>query len=203
MPSQSYFNQLFTLYAPLYPWVSRLFKHSRKKQIDSIVHHSKSESLRVLLVGGGDGVDIPYFPQTTQIVYLDASKGMVSKAKRKYGKRSHITFVHEDINVFQEVQKFDAVCLHFCLSVTSNPESMLKKAVASMKLNGLLSIMDTSNNKLNKSNRWVNALTKWSMFDLNTNIDHLIERAELNVQLMEKNVLSELRLFNAFLYKRI
>ena len=154
-------------------------------------------------LAGGDGVDIPYFPKNAQIVYLDAAKGMVNKAKRKFGKRPKITFIHEDINQYKEETKFDAVCLHFCLSVTSNPESMLKNAADLIKESGVLSIIDASDNKLKKTNRWVNTFTKWSMFDLNTNIERLIDRTELNLQLVEKNVLSEVKLFNSFIYKRI
>ena len=82
-------------------------------------------------------------------------------------------------------------------------ESMLKNAADLIKESGVLSIIDASDNKLKKTNRWVNTFTKWSMFDLNTNIERLIDRTELNLQLVEKNVLSEVKLFNSFIYKRI
>jgi len=80
---------------------------------------------------------------------------------------------------------------------------MLKNAADLIKESGVLSIIDASDNKLKKTNRWVNTFTKWSMFDLNTNIERLIDRTELNLQLVEKNVLSEVKLFNSFIYKRI
>lgn len=158
--------------------------------------------MRVLLIGGGDGVDVPYFPETTEIVYLDAAKGMVKRAKRSYGKRQGIAFINENIIHYQTEKKFDAVCLHFCLSVTEKPLEMLQKACDLVKGNGVLSVLDVSKVRLNASNRWINMLTKRSMFDLTMDMEKLVKQLNIKLSLIEEDSLSELKYFRSYLYKK-
>ena len=166
------------------------------EKVNSIIHTASMKSMRVLLIGGGDGVDVPYFPETTEIVYLDAAKGMVKRAKKSYGKRQGIAFINEN------EKEFDAVCLHFCLSVTEKPLEMLQKACDLIKGNGVLSILDVSKVSLNASNRWINMLTKRSMFDLTMDMEKLVKQLNIKLSLIEEDSLSELKYFRSYLYKK-
>jgi len=202
LPTQKYFNQLFSLYAPLYPLVSRVFNKSRKKQVNRIYHFTQSHEIKVLLIGGGDGVDLPFFNNKSSLVYLDAAEKMVQHGQKKYGHYAHIKFVHADILNFRSEAQFDVVCLHFCLSVTANPQEMIQSAVKLLKPNGYISVIDVADHPKNRMRSTVNKLTRLSMFDLQLNIARLITKEGLNLQLLESERLAEMRLFSSYMYEK-
>lgn len=203
MPKQAYFNKLFGIYAPAYPIISSYFNRSRRRIIEDLELRLKElDKPSILLVGAGDGIDIPHFRKRTCITYLDASKRMYQKAKHKFGNRKNTLFSHVDFLHYDSLEKYDAICIHFCLSVTPAPLKILEKAVLLLKDKGLLSIIDISSPKKGNLSKVANAITKWTMFDLKLDVQKSMRELKTNYRLIQKSELQESNLFASFLYAR-
>lgn len=200
MPDQKYFNRLFSLYAPAYPFISRLFNKSRKSQIEMVNSFSNTDDRDVLLIGGGDGSDIPLFSLQQKITYLDSSKGMFNRARQKFGCLPNLFFIFDDILSFYPNKYYDLVCLHFCLSSTSNPSQVVSKAVKLLKPGGVLSIMDVSRPNNGFWIKWTNFI--WSRTISNFNLD--IKRMSLNTEceLVVEQPLQETKIYSSFIFKK-
>ena len=206
MPTALYFKRLFNLYAPLYPLVSRVFSKSRATQIDNINQFfstDKAETKKVLLVGGGDGLDIQFFTQTMDITYLDNAKGMFDKAQRSFKNRENTHFILADFNEYaiNDKSQFDVICLHFCLASTYNPSLMMSGARKLLKSGGLLSVMDVAKSKQYFFSKTLNFVTKHTMFNIFNDIERDISVLN-DLTLVYKKPLIESKSFNAYLYEK-
>jgi len=201
-----YFQRLFSLYAPLYPLVSHVFFKSRATQIENINQFfsaDKAETKKVLLVGGGDGLDIQFFTQTMDITYLDNAKGMFDKAQHNFKNRENTHFVLADFNDYalNVKSQFDAICLHFCLASTHKPRLMMKGACKLLKSGGVLSVMDVVISKQYFFSKTLNFVTKHTMFNIFNDIER--DFSEQNdLTLVYKKPLVESKFFNAYLYEK-
>lgn len=203
MVRQSYLNRLFSIYAPIYFLVGGRFNKSRKLQAEQIQCLAQENELRlkkILIVGGGDGVDIPFYLQTFQeIIVLDASIGMVKKMKAKYDSNPKIIFYHADASKeLPFTEMFDAVLIHFCLSITSSPEAILQNVIPKMNQNAILSIIDVKQPVSKVLLFLCNWFTKYTMFNLRFDEQSLTKISELKITHGAR--LKELPLFGSSLY---
>lgn len=186
--------------------VSRLFYKSRASQIkflNKFFSSNKISNCKILLVGGGDGLDIQFFDKSFEITYLDSAKGMVNKAKSKFKLRKNTHFILSDFIRYTEIteNKFDIICLHFCLASTSNTQLMLEKACGMLKSRGLLSILDVATAQKNIFSNTLNLFTKNTMFNIFNNIEKLCAKQN-SLSLVYKKPLVESIKFNAYMYEK-
>jgi|GEM_PF-4836103 len=157
----------------------------------------------VLLVGGGDGLDLQFFNPSIKVTYLDSAVLMLNIAKRKYVKRENTEFILSDFNEFalKEQGQFDLVCLHFCLTVTNNPSLMLEGVSKLLKRGGLLSILDMGKVKQNRLSKTLNFVTKQTMFNMFYDIEGAMKQHG-ELVLVNKNPLIESNKFVAYIYEK-
>jgi len=80
---KKYLQAVYSLWAGVYDSViDKLFSFDRKKVVDRLCVKKKD---KVLEVGVGTGLNLPYYPQCT-VYGIDFSKAMLAKAKKKKSK---------------------------------------------------------------------------------------------------------------------
>lgn len=123
---------------PIYPVVDLFFK-KQKKQLADIVNMLPVGN--VLEIGVGNGSMLPLY-QKHIITGIDLSTKMLTNAKkRKTNVRVHLFMADGEDTKFPE-ESFDYVIINHVLSVTKNPDAMLKEAFRVLKPNGQLFILN-------------------------------------------------------------
>ncbi|NUR25449.1 MAG: methyltransferase domain-containing protein [Catenulispora sp.] len=105
---------------------------------------------RVLVVGCGTGLDLPYLVDAVgpdgQIVGVDASAAMLRRAAAKVrrGGWGNVRLVHTDATELSDVDGlFDAVLFTYSLSVIENWRGAWDAASAQLRAGGKVSVVDT------------------------------------------------------------
>ena len=94
---------------------------------------------RVLLVGAGTGLDLPYIPKDCVTVGLDLTHGMLLRARRK----GAALLVEGDCEAlpFPDAS-FDIVVLHLILAVTAHAAAALREAARVLRPGGRILVLD-------------------------------------------------------------
>ncbi|MCK2184048.1 class I SAM-dependent methyltransferase [Halomonas getboli] len=132
----------YDAYAPIYDAVAeRAFRRARQAALKQV--HWRP-GLRVLLVGAGTGLDLPWLPRDIELHATDLSPAMV----RRLGRRAEV--LHRDVEA--EVMDaealtfpdghFDVVVMHLILAVMPDPARGLAEAHRVMADDGQLCVMD-------------------------------------------------------------
>lgn len=131
----------YTLYVPIYDPVARYFYGSRKAAIESLQIQAGA---RVLIVGGGTGLDLEHLPANVQITATDITPAMVSVMK----KRSELLHLQTTVMVM-DGQKLDLpdnsadhILLHLILAVIPDPVACIREAERVLKPGGTISVFD-------------------------------------------------------------
>jgi ubiquinone/menaquinone biosynthesis C-methylase UbiE len=91
----------------------------------------ESVSGRLLDVGFGTGLSLPHYPDSVEVVGVDASLGMLRFARQEALERGHaVRLVQVDAErlAFPD-QSFDSVAFNLCLCTIPNPARALQEAV--------------------------------------------------------------------------
>ncbi len=96
---------------------------------------------RVLIVGIGTGLDIPYIPLSAEVVGIDLSTEMLSQAKSKAINRNISLYEMNAEELSFEEQSFDIVILNLILSVVGNPRKTMAEAYRVIKPSGSIWIL--------------------------------------------------------------
>jgi len=130
-----------------YPWGKLLYSISRF----NIQRHLDNHPIRILDVGGGNGLNSIYFAkQGHSVTLLDYSTAMLSEAKQAAGKQGvpgRITFCQAEAGAVQELfkgQQFDLVLCHLMIEFVIEPRKVLKDICELIAPQGLLSLLDAN-----------------------------------------------------------
>lgn len=89
------------------------------------------ESSRVLDIGCGTGIMVPAYLQmgASRIVGLDLSQNMIDNARKNFAdvSTSTLSFLCEDVLMFDESDCFDCVVMYNCYPHLMNKEALVKK----------------------------------------------------------------------------
>lgn len=129
------------------PW-GRLRYHSAWR---NITKHLEDRTLRVLDIGGGDGMDAIHFASLGHSVTLtDCSPTMLSEARKSAEKQGiaerlalYQTGPEAIPDLFQD-QRFDLILCHMMIEFVPDARSLLRKACKLLATKGLLSVLDTN-----------------------------------------------------------
>ncbi len=133
------YNRYSNVYDMLF---GRVFSHGRKKIIKEL---ELKGGEHILEIGIGTGISLNMYPPSVQIIGIDLSEKMIEKARYKIDKYklNNIELKVENAEkVTYEKNSFDKVVIMYVLSVTPNPEQLLKKALEVCKENGEVMIVN-------------------------------------------------------------
>jgi S-adenosylmethionine-dependent methyltransferase len=129
------------------PW-GRLRYHSTWK---NIAKHIKDRPLRILDIGGGDGMDAIHYAGLGHSVTLsDCSPTMLSEAKRsaeEQGVAERLRFIQtgpEAVPDLSHEPPFDLILCHMMIEFVPDAQSLLHDACKLLSTNGLFSVLDTN-----------------------------------------------------------
>ena len=132
----------YTIIAPLYDAiVARFTAEARQHGLASL---GEEPHAKVLLVGIGTGLDLPWLPQGPRYTGLDLTPAMLLRARRKAAAlKLEIQLDVGDARYLPyDVAAFDVVVLHLILAVTPHPERVLAEAARVLRCGGRVLILD-------------------------------------------------------------
>jgi phosphatidylethanolamine/phosphatidyl-N-methylethanolamine N-methyltransferase len=121
----------------LYPAINYFLKGQRKTLIEEV---NSAPPGKLLEIGIGNGSHLPLYA-AHQIVGIDISEGMLSKAQRF--KRNHIELLlMNGENLLFAEACFDYVVMSHVLAVTNDPDKLLEQVYKVLKPGGKLFILN-------------------------------------------------------------
>lgn len=132
----------YTAYAPFYDAVAtRALRRPRRIALGQV---DWEPGMRVLLVGAGTGLDLPFMPQDIEVHATDIAPAMVKRtAKRAEALRRDVECGVMDAEALSYPDEhFDAVIMHLIIAVMPNPQQGLAEAHRVLKPGGQLCVMD-------------------------------------------------------------
>lgn len=132
----------YTAYAPFYDAVAtRAFRRPRRIALGQV---DWEPSMRVLLVGAGTGLDLPFLPHDIELHATDLAPAMVKRtAKRAEELRRDVECRVMDAEELRYPDEhFDAVIMHLIIAVMPNPQRGLAEAYRVLKTGGQLCVLD-------------------------------------------------------------
>lgn len=135
---------------PLYDLWSRGYDRSfgtlvRKRQRRAVAELRAKPGQRVLDLGIGTGMTIDHYPQGVEVVGVDLSRGMLSKARAKLqsGEHPHVRLVQGDALAppFAE-RSFDHILITHVVSVVSDPRPVMAWATRLLRPGGRIVILN-------------------------------------------------------------
>ncbi|GAA3892857.1 class I SAM-dependent methyltransferase [Halomonas cibimaris] len=132
----------YDLYAPVYDAVAeRALRQARRASLSQIEWRP---GMRVLLVGAGTGLDLPWLPDDIALYATDLSPAMVRRLQKRadaLGKHAQIEQMDAERLTYADGD-FDAVIMHLVLAVMPDPACGLDQAYRVLKSGGQLCVLD-------------------------------------------------------------
>lgn len=170
----------YGLYAPIYDLVAdRIFRGARRVALGQVVWQP---GMRVLLVGAGTGLDLPWLPRDIELHASDLSPAMVRRLEQRaeaLGRDVQAEVMDAERLAYPE-DHFDVVVMHLILAVMPDPETGLSEARRVLKPDGQLCVMDkfqTDDHPAGLARRSLNALTSAIATDITRQARPLLEEA--------------------------
>ena len=136
----------------------QVFKPGQRALIEKM---NCSESDRVLEIGIGTGSSFEYYPKKTNVVGIDISPDMLDIAKKKIKKNNipnkSISLMDGEALSFPD-NSFNKVVAMYVISVTQNPEKLIKEMKRVCKSNGDIYIVNHFSSE--KDNLFIKAFEK-------------------------------------------
>ncbi|WP_043530620.1 class I SAM-dependent methyltransferase [Litchfieldella xinjiangensis] len=132
----------YTFYAPIYDRVAeRAFRRARREALEAVAW---APGQRVLIVGAGTGLDLPYLPRDIEVHGTDLAPAMVSR----FQERADALRIDATSRVMDAERldypdgHFDVVVMHLILAVMPRPAAGLAEAHRVLTEDGQLCVMD-------------------------------------------------------------
>lgn len=131
----------YTLWAPGYDLVGRVFDSTRKKSIEAL---QLQPGDKILLVGAGTGLDLEFLPADCDITAIDLTPSMLEKlARRSESLHLPVKILTMDGQSMDFAdQTFDKVVLHLILAVIPDPCACIRESARVLKNGGTATVFD-------------------------------------------------------------
>ncbi|WP_404376785.1 class I SAM-dependent methyltransferase [Vreelandella aquamarina] len=175
----------YSAYAPLYDMVvSRALRKPRRLALGQV---DWEPGMRVLLVGAGTGLDLPFLPRELEVHLTDLTPAMVKRASARAERyqRDVACRVMDASALEYEDEYFDVVIMHLILAVMPNPEKGLAEAYRVLKPGGQLCVMDKfqpDSAPSTAGRRALNMLTSFIATDITRQATPLLQQAGFHIQ---------------------
>jgi phosphatidylethanolamine/phosphatidyl-N-methylethanolamine N-methyltransferase len=149
---------------------------------------------RVLVVGIGTGLDIPYIPAYAEVIGIDLSKEMLSSAKQKAVNRNISLYEMNAEQLSFAEQSFDIVVLNLILSVVGDPSQTMREVSRALKPTGSIWILGKFiESKIGPVRKVLSFLTSaFGGANLNLSLNELIKGLPLSRRYTERGVLADI-----------
>lgn len=168
----------WSLYAPLYDRVAtRLLRSARREAIATL---DIQAGTRVLLLGGGTGLDLPFLPRDIELEVIDASPAMLRRCRERaetLGFDANVKLGDAMALDFPDGH-FDVVIAHLIIAVVPEPQRAFDEALRVLASDGELSLLDKGlrgNRPPGRLRRLLNPLAQLVATNLNVPLDGLLE----------------------------
>lgn len=175
----------YSLYAPLYDTVAeRAFRRARRIALDQVTWRP---GMRVLLVGAGTGLDLPWLPRDVEIHATDLSPAMVRRTERRaeaLGMDVQVAEMDAKALTYPD-DHFDVVVMHLILAVMPDPARGIAEARRVLSDDGQLCVMDkfqADDHPASTARRTLNALTSAIATDITRQARPLLEGAGFTIE---------------------
>ena len=175
----------YSVYAPLYDIVAeRALRRPRRTALGQVAWHP---GMRVLLVGAGTGLDLPWLPRDVEVHATDLSPAMVRRTARRaeaLGMDVQAAEMDAEALTFPDGH-FDVVVMHLILAVMPDPARGLAEARRVLRDDGQLCVMDkfqTDDRPAGAPRRALNALTSAVATDITRQARPLLEGAGFTIE---------------------
>lgn len=174
----------YTLYSPVYDLVAdRLFRRARRRSLGAV---DWTAGQRVLIVGAGTGLDLPYMPRDIELHGTDLCHAMVKRFRARANDlgfdATARTMDAERLDYPDD--HFDVVVMHLVLAVIPHPERGLQEAHRVLNEDGQLCIMDKfqcDEHRASWGRRALNVVTNAIATDITRQARPLLENAGFSV----------------------
>lgn len=131
----------WTLYSPIYDGIAKVFGPKRALSIGQLKMPTDG---KLLIIGAGTGLDLPYLKAYTDITAIDLTPAMLVRLRRRAEQLK--LPVNAQVMNGQELQfsdgQFDAVILHLILAVMPDPYRCIAEVERVLKPGGEVVIFD-------------------------------------------------------------
>ncbi|MGO2415243.1 MULTISPECIES: class I SAM-dependent methyltransferase [Cobetia] len=132
----------WSLYAPIYDQVAaRALKSARREALATL---DLKAGTRVLLLGAGTGLDLPFLPRDIELEVIDASPAMLRRCRERAETLGFDANVKQGDAMALDFPDgyFDVVIAHLIIAVVPEPQAALNEALRVLAHDGELSLLD-------------------------------------------------------------
>ena len=166
----------YSAYAPFYDAVAaRVFRKPRRIALGQV---DWEPGMRVLLVGAGTGLDLPFLPQDIEVHATDLAPAMVKRTAKR------AEALHRDVEC-RVMDAEDAVIVHLIIAVMPDPRKGLAEAHRVLKPGGQLCVMDKfqpDDQPAGAARRLLNHLTSALATDITRQAQPLLTEAGFQIR---------------------
>lgn len=169
-------KQSYTLMAPFYDaFVAAATRSARKRSLAAL---SGSASDKVLILGVGTGLDLPYLPLQHQYVGIDLTAAMLERARPRTERLECVLLRGDAQRLPFPDASFDAIILHLILTVVPEPTLCIAEVARVLRPGGQVLIFDKFLRRGEMGwKRWINPLTRRIATRLDVVFEKVMESA--------------------------
>ena len=186
MPAFVWNRLRYTVWAPVYDAIAGAagFDEARRRSIERLRLRAGD---RVLIVGAGTGLDLPYLPSTVDLVAIDVTPAMLKRLERRAERagRRVTARVRDARHLDFPDASFDALVMHLVLAVMPEPERGLAEAIRVLQPGGRIAVFDKflrDDEQPSLKRRLLNAVARPLFSDLNRRLGALIAGTSLRLE---------------------
>jgi len=193
----------YSLYAPIYDLVAeRAFRRARRQALSEV---DWKAGQRVLIIGAGTGLDLPWLPRSVELHGTDLAPAMV----RRFQTRAERLGIDASARVMDAEHldypdgHFDVVIMHLILAVMPHPKQGLREAYRVLADDGQLCVLDKfqpDRRPASMARRALNLVTSAIASDITRQARPLLEEAGFVIENDEPVMMGEL--FRALLARK-
>jgi phosphatidylethanolamine/phosphatidyl-N-methylethanolamine N-methyltransferase len=195
-------KKIYSKYSPVYDVIfAQLFSPRIRLGLKRI---GIKQGDRILEVGVGTGLSLPFYPDNCNVVGIDITRKMLDRANGKKEKLSlgHVSLFEMDAeNIAFADDSFDHAVVPFVISVVPNPERMVSEVKRVTKKNGNIVIINhfcSSNLLLSKLENFISPLSSKIGWRYGVTTDLLSNHCNLYIEkIIKKNRLDPWRIIHA------
>ena len=170
-------RQRYTLWAPVYDVVGRLFDARRRESLRLLDVRPRE---RVLLVGAGTGADLPFLPEGCRALATDLTPAMLDRARSRVRPGMHLAIM-DGHRLAVRSASCDAVVLHLILAVIPDPALCLREVARVLRPEGRAVVFDkfVRAGRPPAALRVANVFTRTLFTDITRNFEDILARADV------------------------